>query len=72
MSVRSLSRNWRHNTLNANKLYGERLYQIHASSAKRQFLAQVAEPQAFVNASYVVGSLYTVDGGFFLRPNPST
>ena len=46
-------RNWRHNTLNANELYEERqsdLTSLHVGS-KRQFLAQVTEPQAFVNAS---------------------
>jgi len=49
-SLAYLSRNWRHNTLNANELYEETLSAC-ALSNKRQFLAQVTEPQAFVNAS---------------------
>jgi hypothetical protein len=47
-----LSRNWRHNTLNTNELYQKRLYYLRVEVIKRQFLAQVTEPQALVNASY--------------------
>ena len=46
-----LSRNWRHNMLNANELYEERPLPTCAVNVKRQFLAQVTEPQVFVNAS---------------------
>jgi glucose 1-dehydrogenase len=35
-------------------------------------IAAVVEFLLSDQASYVVGSLYTADGGFFLRPNPST
>jgi len=35
-------------------------------------IAAVIEFLLSDQASYVVGSLYTADGGFFLRPNPST
>jgi hypothetical protein len=35
---RLLSRNWRHNTLNANELYKKRLYYLRVEVTKRQFL----------------------------------
>jgi hypothetical protein len=38
--------------LNTNELYKKRLYYLHVEVTKRQFLAQVTDPQAFVNASY--------------------
>jgi glucose 1-dehydrogenase len=41
-------------------------------AAQADEIAAVIEFLLSDQASYVVGSLYTVDGGFFLRPNPST
>jgi glucose 1-dehydrogenase len=41
-------------------------------AAQADEIASVIEFLLSNQASYVVGSLYTVDGGFFLRPNPST
>lgn len=41
-------------------------------AAQADEIAAVVEFLLSEQASYVVGSLYTVDGGFFLRPNPST
>jgi hypothetical protein len=46
-----LSRNWRYNTLNAKELYEIAILNYRMLRTKRQFLAQVAGPQAFVNAS---------------------
>jgi hypothetical protein len=46
-----LSRNWWHNTLNANELYEIAILNYRTLRTKRQFLAQVTGPQAFVNAS---------------------
>jgi glucose 1-dehydrogenase len=41
-------------------------------AAQADEIAAIIEFLLSDQASYVVGSLYTVDGGFFLRPNPST
>ena len=41
-------------------------------AAQADEIAAVIEFLLSDQASYVVGSLYTVDGGFVLRPNPST
>ena len=41
--------------LNANELDEEQLYRLARRSTKRQFLAQVTEPQAFVNALQELG-----------------
>jgi glucose 1-dehydrogenase len=41
-------------------------------AARADEIAAVIEFLLSDQASYVIGSLYTVDGGFFLRPNPST
>jgi glucose 1-dehydrogenase len=41
-------------------------------AAQADEIAAVIEFLLSDQASYVVGSLHTVDGGFFLRPNPST
>jgi glucose 1-dehydrogenase len=41
-------------------------------AAQADEIAAVIEFLLSNQASYAVGSLYTVDGGFFLRPNPST
>jgi glucose 1-dehydrogenase len=41
-------------------------------AAQSDEIAAVIEFLLSDQASYAVGSLYTVDGGFFLRPNPST
>jgi glucose 1-dehydrogenase len=41
-------------------------------AAQADEIAAVIEFLLSDQARYVVGSLYTVDGGFFLRPNPST
>ena len=41
-------------------------------AAQADEIAAVIEFLLSDQASYVVGSLYTVDGGFILRPNPST
>src|SRR5258708_23022633 len=41
-------------------------------AAQADEIAAVIEFLLSDHASYVVGSLYTVDGGFVLRPNPST
>ena len=41
-------------------------------AAQADEIAAVIEFLLSDQASYAVGSLYTVDGGFFLRPNPST
>jgi glucose 1-dehydrogenase len=41
-------------------------------AAQADEIAAVIEFLLGDQASYVVGSLYTADGGFFLRPNPST
>ena len=46
-----LSRNWRHNMLSVNELYEIATLPYRVLSTKRQFLAQVTEPQVFVNAS---------------------
>jgi hypothetical protein len=40
--------------LNVNKLYETLTLRVYALGVKRQFLAQVTEPQAFVNASYPI------------------
>jgi hypothetical protein len=37
--------------LNMNKLHEKLTLRVYALGVKRQFLAQVTEPQAFVNAS---------------------
>jgi hypothetical protein len=47
----SLSRNWRHNKLNANELYEKRVNRLARVGISKQFLAQVTDPQAFVNPS---------------------
>jgi hypothetical protein len=44
-----LSRNWRHKTLNANKLHQIATLPFSGFSTQRQFLAQVTEPQVLVN-----------------------
>jgi hypothetical protein len=53
---RSVSNEWtshgRYKMLNANELYEERTLPTCAVIVKLQFLAQVTNPQAFVNASY--------------------
>ncbi len=41
-------------------------------AAQADEIAAIIEFLLSNQASYVVGSLYTVDGGFVLRPNPST
>jgi glucose 1-dehydrogenase len=41
-------------------------------AAQADEIAAIIEFLLSEQAGYVVGSLYTVDGGFFLRPNPST
>lgn len=41
-------------------------------AAQADEIAAVIEFLLSDQASYVVGALYTVDGGFILRPNPST
>jgi glucose 1-dehydrogenase len=41
-------------------------------AAQADEIAAIIEFLLSDQASYVVGSLYTVDGGFVLRPNPST
>jgi glucose 1-dehydrogenase len=41
-------------------------------AAQADEIAAVIEFLLSDQAGYVVGSLYTVDGGYFLRPNPST
>ena len=44
-----LSRSWPHNTLNSHELYKFRLWPLYAMNAERQFLAQVTNPEVFVN-----------------------
>jgi hypothetical protein len=51
MIQEALSRNWWHNRLNANHLYEKGVWPPSRLIAKLQFLAQVTNPQAFVNVS---------------------